>query len=298
MRTTYTLDKLVLDLRVELKFLSKFMTALGSGRGFGLYVNIKYWQSTKLAAYFQNFSLEVDNNGNSFYIGVSPNWESRDSFFTWCRLEFNPAKVGEHDIFRLVWYLLLSHSKHADFKRFDVAIDMPVERENVWLLKDRRRLVTYEYSQSNKTQYLGQRSQHGQVKLYNKQLEAGLSFPLTRVEVTMDYENCTFTEFERVFPSVVYMDTGQMKLDGVEADGTERVLMLSCLEHPDYLKMLGRKMGKKIERILEQYVQKLKPEYDSYKKILTQILDYGKIDWQEDFWANYREYVEVKNIFG
>ena len=48
------------------------------------------------------------------------------------------------------------------------------------------------------TEYLGVRSSHGQVKLYNKALERGLESDLTRLEITVDYERCSWGEFKRL----------------------------------------------------------------------------------------------------
>ena len=61
------------------------------------------------------------------------------------------------------------------------------------------------------TEYLGVRSSHGQVKLYNKALERGLESDLTRLEITVDYERCSWGEFQRLFP--VVLDNGSQLPD-------------------------------------------------------------------------------------
>ena len=55
--------------------------------------------------------------------------------------------------------------------RFDLAIDLPVARDKVYLIKDKRVYEEYSYSAINKTQHLGVRNNYGRVKVYNKALE-------------------------------------------------------------------------------------------------------------------------------
>ena len=77
------------------------------------------------------------------------------------------------------------------------------------------------------TEYLGVRSSHGQVKLYNKALERGLESDLTRLEITVEYERCSWGEFRRLFP--VVLDNGSQLPD--DLTGTDYVLCMACLEH-------------------------------------------------------------------
>ena len=72
-----------------------------------------------------------------------------------------------------------------------MAIDIPVARSRLRLVKDQRKYTLMKYSNENMTEYLGVRSSHGQVKLYNKALERGLESDLTRLEITVDYERCS-----------------------------------------------------------------------------------------------------------
>lgn len=91
-----------------------------------------------------------------------------------------------------------------------MAIDIPVARSRLRLVKDQRKYTLMKYSNENMTEYLGVRSSHGQVKLYNKALERGLESDLTRLEITVDYERCSWGEFKRLFP--VVLDNGSQLL--------------------------------------------------------------------------------------
>lgn len=99
-------------------------------------------------------------------------------------LEYNPNKVGEQGA-ALIRYLQ-GHGVELEPVRYDLAIDFPIARDTVRMVKDGR---NYEAHISDAlTEYLGVRNAPGRVKCYDKQREAGLDDPLTRVELTVDAE--------------------------------------------------------------------------------------------------------------
>lgn len=270
----YTLDKLVAVMRVKTKTINFLLNTLRNdmleAREIPWFGRIKFERpGYGIRNYHENLVIVVDT-GESFYFAVRPNTDAPSEYWETCKVEFNPAKVGCCLQFMEFYNQLIEGCKWVDFKRFDVAIDIPVPRENVMMFKDIRKYTSIEYSAANKTTYLGCRTQHGQVKLYNKQLESKLEFPLTRLEITLDYAKCTYSEFKRLFPRVVAMTSVENLKD------TDLVLCMACLEHEEYLRMLGRKMRKKIETLLHEASQELVPDEILYKEILTQILWYGK----------------------
>lgn len=95
-----------------------------------------------------------------------------------------------------------SRPQFTEIKRFDLAVDIPVEREKARLMKDGR---VYSERRHGKdwTEYLGAQASHiGRVKLYNKQSEAGLTEPLTRLEITLD----PATEYDKLpWPKAYYI---------------------------------------------------------------------------------------------
>ena len=151
-------------------------------------------------------------------------------------------------------------------------------------MKDQRKYTLMKYSNENMTEYLGVRSSHGQVKLYNKALERGLESDLTRLEITVDYERCSWGEFRRLFP--VVLDNGSQLPD--DLNGTDYVLCMACLEHAEYLQALPFRRRKKIEQLLATTAQNVQPDELSYKDILAQILYYGK-DIKPEMWADFHE---------
>lgn len=101
-------------------------------------------------------------------------------------LEFNPNKVaGDPRFFRLLERLAPCVS-HAELKRFDMAYDVPLDRRDCRLSKDRR---MYKCVVSDGiTEYLGVKNKPGYVKVYDKAAELGLAegVRLTRIELTCD----------------------------------------------------------------------------------------------------------------
>ena len=148
----------------------------------------------------------------------------------------------------------------------------------IFRVKDQRKYTLMKYSNENMTEYLGVRSSHGQVKLYNKALERGLESDLTRLEITVDYERCSWGEFKRLFP--VVLDNGSQLPD--------YVLCMACLEHAEYLQALPFRRRKKIEQLLATTAQNVQLDELSYKDILAQILYYGK-DIKPEMWADFHE---------
>lgn len=103
-------------------------------------------------------------------------------------IEFNPNKVCGDGQFIELLKKLSGHVSTAEVKRYDLALDVPVERMHCRLSKDRRKYST-ELSGSL-TEYLGVRNTPGYVKAYDKGAEQGFSddVKLTRIEMTCDGE--------------------------------------------------------------------------------------------------------------
>lgn len=220
--------------------------------------------------------------GISFYLGFGTYGRDYTSNNMDAKLEFNPAKVGNSAWFKNLYYLLVQRAKFIDFRRFDVAIDLPVSRTQLRMLKDNRKYTLLDYGGEDRTEYLGVRSAHGNCKLYNKALEMKIARNLTRLELTLDYSNSAWNEFERIFPRVLDLHSISPP-DGLH--GTDKVLYLACAADPALLRELPFRTKKKIEQLLATTAQFIKPDKTSYESILTEILTFGNIVDVEK-WAN------------
>lgn len=193
-----SIDNVVLDLYISNPTARDgFMSLMGS-LPIRYSVAVTHWNNFKMGSYKEQFTIRFQD-GNSFWVGAvlngnRPQWGR-------LRLDFNPNKVSQHAAFQAVLQFLIRHTRpmHRLIKRFDLAIDIPVPRDSVFLVKDSRAYIERRHGQEW-TQYLGAKSSTvGRVKLYNKKTEATLDYPLTRLELTLDpsvpYEEVNFPTF-------------------------------------------------------------------------------------------------------
>ena len=237
------------------------------------YYNISPFKYRNLLA------IQDTNTKHSFSLGLVYNDLNKNT--NDCFIEFNPNKcINETNTGLAQPFLdfIKQYGSHIELVRYDLAIDIPIEREFVSLDKDMRKYtklwvtdVEANYSQivsdmekkqihykidvkskslSNSTEYLGQRNKSGFVKLYNKQIESDLDKPTTRLEITLD--SISYDKFIQVLPNIsIYKNVSQADLNSL--NDTEKVLLKLLQQNSNcdlYLKQLGRKMQDKLKKIL------------------------------------------------
>lgn len=173
---------------------------------------------------------------NSLYIEVNPNKSFND----------------EHCLHDLE--TLLGMTALYLIEKMDIAIDIPISKAFVHLIKDRRAKLDYHASKDAKTEYLGKvRNNIGHVKLYDKRKESNLSYDLTRLEITVGNPLSEFWLFdtkERLPKVKIFFSANQGTNLSAKLNDTERVLICLLRENPnkvDYWNQLGIKMKRKIE---------------------------------------------------
>lgn len=235
-------------------------------------IRFTYREMFGVSAYRHNFTIECDN-GHTFWVGFCVNSEKNTNRFRTCTIEFNPCKVGCELLLVNTYMKLRSLSKVAPMvKRFDLAIDIPVDRDRCYLIKDKRTYQEYRNSNTDLTQYLGHRSSGGFVKLYNKAKELGLGeYGLTRFELTIDWEFSRYAMASAFMPTVYVFDDWQLDVD---IKDTDKVLLLACLSNMEYIDMLGRDKKKKIRDIIGSHALTLTLDESEYNNILSQINDW------------------------
>ena len=188
------------------------------------------------------------------------------------RVEFNPAKVSDDLVFQSIMGIVLRSCGTGMLTpiRFDLAIDLPIARDSVYLIKDKRTYSEYSNSPSDKTQYLGPRNAHGFTKLYNKALELKLEsgIDLTRLELTIDYKNRSFDEIQRLIPGMYILDDFQFPL-GIS--GTDKVLIIALLNDMTLLGVLGKDKRKTIKAYLHNMLLSLELDINKYNHVLDYI---------------------------
>lgn len=184
----------------------------------------------------------------SWALGVGWQKEEAHGF-----IEFNPNKCFRDPAFCSWWECFCLKTPKRKLKRYDLAVDIPCDRANTWLFRQGKKTYQAVESDGGFTEYLGQRSRNGFVKLYDKTKEAKLPYPLTRLEITLDRD----TPMEQEFPTVFLFDD-QLSLctpDFEALTDTDRVL-LQLIRECDvgrrrwYFGQLGYRKQKKLEPYL------------------------------------------------
>ena len=260
----YSCDKLVLGLKAAGRDAHRILN------WFALHKLLQYqhWTSYKLGTYREQYTIACENGG-SFWLGVGLNTAGKLAVKD-LRIEFNPNKVANDPAFMDVWrWLTLNTAGRLRLIRWDLAVDYPIARERCTLIKDRRMYEELRHSETDRTQYVGQRNKAGRCKLYNKQLEQGLDAPMTRLELTLDMENSTDIAAAALWPTVYVAPNGAAITDGL--NDTDRFILRTLIECPDRLCELGRKKREKLEPMLAAARQKLTFDSTAFNAVLQQI---------------------------
>ena len=93
------------------------------------------------------------------------------------RIEINPNKWHDSDLFKMLMDMVKEVAYEGIIDCIDYAIDVPCNINDVVVLRSRK-----EYGEYKGTKYYGQRGKNGMVRIYNKMIESGLLYELTRIE--------------------------------------------------------------------------------------------------------------------
>jgi len=250
--------------RLNLEFykdeIQGFVSWLNTKHTYGECVDVKHWVSLKEFSYRDMFNVTLSDC--SFVLAIGFNGGSDDRYKGF--VEFNPNKCKGNLQFVEILGYLFSVTSYRQVVRFDLAIDIPVPKHLVTLVKDGR---NYQYikGKQSESEYLGMRNKLGFVKLYDKTAESNLDYGLTRLEITANLESINF-------PVVKVKGLQQSLLFG-DLSSTEKVLvqLLDCVDNKKmYLSQLNYRKRKKIEECLGEETLQLdkKAYYEIYKQVL------------------------------
>lgn len=262
-----TIDNVILDTSISNPERRDLLENIISNIANGERISVVSWQGHKPGTFRNQTVFRVDDE-RSFWLGngLLGNGTLIDRY----RLDFNPNKIGEDPNFKIIREFLVRNSRDGLCKipRFDLAIDIPVDRSKCFLVKDRRLYIERRHG-AEFTQYLGAKSSSvGRVKLYNKAAEANLDYPLTRLELTLDpsmaYENINF-------PTVYCIDPEKLVSNEIRVTDTERFILNAILQDCGSITDLCRKTRAKIELLLNNYVNPIVVPKESYDLIIKQL---------------------------
>ena len=294
-----SIDRIRIDFKFayssEVEVTSEFLQWMAHNGEMCLF-NFESWVDYRMFHVKHLFSISLPNR-SSFKLGIGYNGDKermRCGF-----IEFNPNKIfyDEAGGFRSIndknVYLCSIEIVEMIFKRlygdccswkirdFDIAIDLPYQRDKFTLHKDLRDYRLFKISDLNYTEYLGKRSSVGAVKVYNKQVESNLEYPLTRIEMTsslMDYK----TFFDK-FPKIYLQDD----LDLSELRDTDLVICqlfsrLSNIEKDKYFRKLGRVKQKKLKDFIFREDRCVMISEKTYYQLLDNVVKYHSPSYVND----------------
>ena len=178
---TLSIDNIILDVSLSNPEIRDLLNANIDQIARGTKATVVSWESYKPGTFRHQTSFRITED-KSFWLGQG--LIGTGTLIDRYRLDFNPNKVANDPNFKLIREFLTRNSRNTlcRIPRFDLAIDIPVDRRKCFLVKDHRLYIERKHGVEF-TQYLGSKSSSvGRVKLYNKQAEAKLSKPLTRLE--------------------------------------------------------------------------------------------------------------------
>ena len=225
------------------------------------------------------YMFNIDYGRSTMTVGLMFNGSKKEDSLKGF-LEVNPNKCFDNMVCQNDVLFLLSNCVGYSVSRWDLAIDIPIDREVVRMKKDQRKYELSQKSVADRTEYLGQRSAPGRVKLYNKTIESGLDYPLTRLELTLGGGlDRWHSEFERWCPAVWTSKSVHEDLEESELSDTQKVLVELLRESPDtaqYLSRVNFRVRKKIEPYVMGIDTQLTFNESSVKEIVTQLQDFFK----------------------
>ena len=152
-------------------------------------------------------------------------------------IDFNPNKTMGRGLKRILG-ILASCALTVAVQRFDLAMDFPIQRDTLSLV--RRGGSGYQKFVDDKgviTEYTGKRSHHSAIKLYDKGAEMGLPYPLTRLEITIDWAK--FCSVIPLMPTIVSSAPLEFNLGFDELPFPVKAVLI----HPDLFDVLKKSVA-------------------------------------------------------
>lgn len=223
---------------------------------------INHYTSYKEFSYRDLFNIQIDDY--SFALGVGFNGNSADRYKGF--IEFNPNKCNGLKFDRII-NCMRTFTFKREVVRFDLAIDIPLPRHLVKLVKDQRNYA-YLSSRGADTEYLGRRNNSGFIKLYDKTKESELMYDLTRLEITIDLKAGINFPVVKILPL-------QNKLKWDDLNSTDKVLvqLLKQVENPTmYMKQLKSEKRRKLQEYI--FEETLELDDKAYNEVFMQMISY------------------------
>lgn len=253
---------------------------------FVLGCSVTYFPNRKSLGYTDLWQLCIEHNDGekcSFSIGRQLNFLKENSHCGF--IEFNPNKCMQFFEFQSFFEAFMQLCTSFDLVRYDCAIDLPIPRKQVKMIRTSR--CNYEYlcqspkddKELNKTdkeglllntsvtEYQGRRNKNKFTKLYDKTKESKLDYDLTRIEFTFDRAEVEFKNLPQFyiydFKVISHSNEDFAKLS--QNDLVFVDLLRNSEDINYYLKNLTYRFRKKIEPFLNDLT--FVPDYEKIKSV-------------------------------
>lgn len=237
----YSIDMIRLRTRFTTEFFMKKIDSRVS-----ILSNVEKWESSRIGDFRYNYNVVLED-GNSFWFGFISNKDlycgdgginnpSHKFNFT---IEFNPNKINNC---KLLDFLL--SLRYEDFLQVglnwevvscDFAFDIPTNILNLTGFDKKRKkcITTFDNGGDDKTYYIGKGQ--NRVKIYNKRIESGLDYDLTRIELTHKFQRTLDIRYLNsgldlkigsYFPELFLKDY-QMEIEDLQLDSTFKIILFA-----------------------------------------------------------------------
>ena len=188
--------------------------------------------------------------------------------FPMLRMELNPNKHATKSVLKDVMELVNKICYDGVLTKYDYAVDVPLTPDYVTVFGSNKERGLFKG-----TKYFGQRNKNGYCRIYDKQKEQGLDYPLTRIEHVVSTTKCTKKlSFEKVYIKSDSETSEKLsKTDAVIVELCNR-LKVNNLDFEEILNKLDRRKKKTIMEHLSGNGYKLL-EYDKqiHDELLRQV---------------------------
>jgi hypothetical protein len=208
---------------------------------------VYFYERLGFKEYRYNWRIQEQNlfgDMVSWWFGFRHNSEKRSYSLV---VEFNPNKCVELEILNLLRRYFFKYRNYIVVS-VDIAIDIPENIQNILYDRGQKRIEkVFSFGGDDRTIYIG--SGAGRVKIYNKARESGLSYDLTRYEITIKVGQY----LSDIGKSEIKNDIPKIYRIGSESclNGTDRAILFA-VQNGYPLSELTRDKKQKIKNALQE----------------------------------------------
>lgn len=230
----------------------------------------QYWEGHGAKCYRHNFNISIGEG--TVFVAMHHTMSKVTGDSVDLKIKYNPNKVWGVELASIMYKFFVSNP-FTIVKSFDLAIDIPINIKQIYPIiegKMSRRVI--DNGGDDKTLYFKERGSNGSIKIYNKKREANLPYELTRYEITFNpdvaLDKMCFYKVDEDLLVPMYV-AGDVQLD-ISIKGTDKVLLLACLEHYEYINELSRDKKKKIK----EYISNLLCQVEIDSTLLNKTINF------------------------